>query len=125
LFCLCSAFGSLPADLNILMAGAAMVGFFLNSTITGIYSVVPVVFPAGIRTTGTGFAMSIGRAGAATGPYVAGLLIGQQMSRPIVFIILACPMLLAAVSLIWIRDRNVVSGSQNSETNTVRAVAPV
>ncbi|MEO8306841.1 MAG: MFS transporter [Pseudomonadota bacterium] len=48
--------------------------FFLNAAIVGFYAAFARGFPAYARATGTGFALGIGRAGAAGSPIVAGYL---------------------------------------------------
>jgi MFS family permease len=48
--------------------------FFLNAAIVGFYAAFARGFPAYARGTGTGFALGVGRAGAAASPMVAGLL---------------------------------------------------
>jgi MFS family permease len=48
--------------------------FFLNAAIVGYYAAFARGFPAYARATGTGFALGIGRAGAAGSPIIAGLL---------------------------------------------------
>src|SRR6202042_2563528 len=88
-------FGSLPADTLILLVAALALGFFLHTSITVLYVVVPTIFPAAVRATGTGFSMSIGRVGAVTGPLVAGWLMAAGFQRPVYFTALALPMLIA------------------------------
>jgi len=51
--------------------------FFLNAAIVGFYAAFARGFPAYARATGTGFALGIGRAGAAGSPIVAGYLFTQ------------------------------------------------
>src|SRR6185436_6791018 len=51
--------------------------FFLNAAIVGFYAAFARGFPAYARATGTGFALGIGRAGAAGSPIVAGFLFTQ------------------------------------------------
>ncbi|MCC6632112.1 MAG: MFS transporter [Gammaproteobacteria bacterium] len=48
--------------------------FFLNAAIVGYYAAFARGFPAYARATGTGFALGVGRAGAASSPIVAGYL---------------------------------------------------
>ncbi len=48
--------------------------FFLNAAIVGYYAAFARGFPAYARATGTGFALGVGRAGAAGSPIIAGLL---------------------------------------------------
>jgi MFS family permease len=80
------------------MAALAL-GFFLHTSITVLCVVVPAVFPAAVRATGTGFSMSMGRVGAVTGPLLAGLLMAAGFDRPVYFAALALPMLLAVACL--------------------------
>lgn len=84
----------------ILLTGSIMViGVALFGAMAGLYATAPILFSADIRATGTGFVLGIGRLGAALGPYVAGLLIGSNISAPVYFFILALPLLIAALSL--------------------------
>jgi MFS family permease len=60
--------------------------FFLNAAIVGFYAAFARGFPAYARATGTGFALGIGRAGAAGSPIVAGILfdhLGKQQLLPV------------------------------------------
>ncbi len=49
-------------------------GFFTNAAISGFYAAFARGFPAHARGTGTGFALGIGRLGAAGSPLIAGAL---------------------------------------------------
>ena len=55
-------------------AAAIMAMFFTNAAIVGFYAAFAQGFPAHARATGTGFALGVGRAGAAGSPIIAGLL---------------------------------------------------
>lgn len=55
-------------------AAAFLCMFFLNAAIVGYYAAFARAFPAYARATGTGFALGVGRAGAAGSPIIAGLL---------------------------------------------------
>jgi len=92
-------FGLLPADTLVLFAAALALGFCLHTSITVLYVVVPTIFPAAVRATGTGFSMSIGRVGAVMGPLVAGWLMAGGFQRPLYFAVLAIPMLIAIACL--------------------------
>ncbi len=108
LFVTSMMFGFVPPVQGTLMLAALAVGFCLNASISVLYAVVPETFPAAIRTTGTGWAMSVGRLGAVAGPSLAGVLIEAGWSRPAYFTALGVPMLLAAVCLRWIRPSEAV-----------------
>lgn len=82
---------------------AVLMGFFMNGAIIGLYALAPVIFPPSVRATGTGLALGIGRLGATAGPALTGLLIGAGWSRPAYFAALGVPLLLAAVSVWWMK----------------------
>jgi predicted MFS family arabinose efflux permease len=109
-------FGSLPADTLILLVAALALGFFLHTSITVLYVVVPTIFPAAVRATGTGFSMSIGRVGAVMGPLVAGWLMAGGFQRPVYFAALALPMLLAVASLYCLRGLDAVVPMESIES---------
>jgi MFS family permease len=97
-------FGFLPANAVLLLVAALALGFFLHTSITVLYVVVPTVFPAAVRVTGTGFSMSMGRVGAVIGPLLAGWLMAAGFDRPVYFAVLAVPMLLAVACLYCVRE---------------------
>jgi AAHS family 4-hydroxybenzoate transporter-like MFS transporter len=53
-------------------------------------------YPTGIRATGSGWAMGIGRAGSIVGPIVGGVLLSSQLGMRRVFWVAALPPLIAA-----------------------------
>src|SRR5256885_12650666 len=67
-------FGRGSADLVGLKTTLAVTGMFTNSAIAGLYLLFAKVFPTHVRATGTGFAIGVGRGGAALAPVVAGYL---------------------------------------------------
>lgn len=90
-------FSNLPANVPVLLAVSAMLGFFMIGTMSGLYTIVAVVFPTHVRATGTGVAIGIGRLGAVVGPYLGGMLIEANWSRPASWAVLGIPALIAAV----------------------------
>ncbi len=61
-------------DLVKLSAAAAVAAFFINAGVVGMYPILAQAYPAGLRASGTGFVIGIGRGGSAVGPVVAGAL---------------------------------------------------
>jgi benzoate transport len=55
------------------------IGLFTNASIVGFYSAFATAYPTHVRATGTGFALSIGRGGAALSPYLAGILFSNNL----------------------------------------------
>ena len=79
-------FGLGHDTLNAWRAATFLQMFFLNAAIVGYYAAFARGFPAYARATGTGFALGIGRAGAAGSPIVAGILfdvLGKHQLLPV------------------------------------------
>lgn len=73
----------------------AIVGLFTNAAIVGFYAMFALAYPTQLKATGTGFALAIGRGGAALSPILAGVLFAERLSLPAVSAIMACGSLLA------------------------------
>ena len=102
--CLAAAgvwFGRSEATVSSMLTAATFVGFFIGSSVSALYAVVPKVFALPVRTTGTGLAMSFGRLGGAVGPYIAGLAMAHGFDRPEYCLLLAVPVFLGAFVLRW------------------------
>ena len=61
------------------------------------YNVIALSYPAEIRATGIGLIVTIGRIGSILGPYTAGVMLGAGMSRAMVTLLLALPVMIAAL----------------------------
>lgn len=90
-------FAFVPMRIEVLTPLALLIGFLLFGSMLSLYAIVPTIFPASVRTTGTGFALGLGRIGATIGPYVGGLLIAMRWDRPSYLLLMATPVLLCAV----------------------------
>lgn len=69
-------FGTGRETLNAWQMATMIAGFFTNAAISGYYAAFARGFPAYARATGTGFALGVGRLGAAGSPLLAGALFG-------------------------------------------------
>jgi len=98
-------FGRGTSDLTTLTATVAIVGLFTNSAVVGLYSLFAKVFPTHVRATGTGFAIGVGRGGAALAPVIAGYLFQAGFGLQTVALIMASGSLLAAVALLALKPR--------------------
>ncbi|WP_324699416.1 MFS transporter [Novosphingobium sp. RL4] len=98
-------FGYWPTTLARLSIMACVGGFFTNGATAGLYAVIAQCFPAHLRAGGTGLVIGAGRAGAALGPVIAGLLFTWGWSLGPVAVMLACGTLLAGIVLLTFRYR--------------------
>ncbi len=105
-----SAFGRSPEDLRQLALMAGSAGFFTEAGIVGLYSVLAQVFPTRLRASGTGFAIGMGRGGAALAPILAGLLFQAGYGLQAVAIVMATGSLIAAGSLLFLRNIGTARG---------------
>ncbi|MGI9344104.1 MAG: MFS transporter [Gammaproteobacteria bacterium] len=92
-----ATFGVLATDLPLMLTVAFLIGFFLAGSMIGLYAIIPDVYPTRVRSTGTGWAIGIGRLGAVLGPYLAGVLIAAGWERPLYYLALSLPLVLAMV----------------------------
>ncbi|WP_344693311.1 MFS transporter [Sphingomonas cynarae] len=69
-----AGFGHAPANLATLSVIVAIAGFCTNGAIVGLYAMIAHAFPTALRASGTGFAIGVGRGGAAISPIVAGFM---------------------------------------------------
>jgi MFS family permease len=92
-------FGWLATDLKAAFAIALMIGVFLFGSMVGLYAATPLLYPAGIRATGMGWAIGIGRLGAILAPVVAGWLVDRGWETPSLYAVFAVPPALAVLSV--------------------------
>ncbi|HUI15387.1 MAG TPA: MFS transporter [Xanthobacteraceae bacterium] len=80
-------------------------GFFAGASQTGVIALAAVVYPVAIRSTGVGWAMAIGRIGAAVGPILGGILLSWQWPVDRIILCIAAPALLGALCVALIRQQ--------------------
>jgi len=103
-FVMINVFGQGQANLSQLALVAAVAGFFTNSAVVGLYALFAQSFPTHLRAGGTGFVIGVGRAGAALGPIIAGLLFQGGYGLPAVSFVMALGSLIAVFMLLMLRD---------------------
>ena len=87
---------SIPA---IAFTLGVVTGMLLNGCIAGLYSLAPQVYSAGIRTTGVGMALGVGRMGAILAPLGVGVLIDAGISPFHIYLVVGVIMVLGATTL--------------------------
>ena len=92
-------------SLSGLAALACASGLFTNSAVVGLYTIFARAFPTHVRATGTGFAIGVGRGGAALSPILAGVLFSAGLPLAGVAVALAAGSLVAAVALALVKLR--------------------
>ncbi|GAA2935580.1 MFS transporter [Streptomyces enissocaesilis] len=70
-----SAFIASTSSLGAAFALGAVIGLFANGSVAGLYALTPATYGTGIRATGLGSALAVGRIGAILAPTVAGGLL--------------------------------------------------
>lgn len=90
-------FGSLASSaLVVLIPMSLVLGYFLFALMGGLYTVMPAVYPAPVRNTGTGIAIGMGRFGAVVGPALAGYLLDSHWATAKIYTAFAIVLVLAA-----------------------------
>jgi MFS family permease len=79
-----------------------LAGLFTNAAIVGFYAAFASSYPTHVKATGTGFALSVGRAGAALSPYLGGVLFAGDLGLMTVTLVMACGSLLALLLLAFL-----------------------
>ena len=84
-------------------SSGVVVGMLVNGCIAGLYTVAPMTYEPGIRTTGVGWGIGLGRAGAILAPIVVGALLDSGWNPTQLYAGVAVVVLLAAVALLRLR----------------------
>lgn len=84
-------------------SSGVVVGMLVNGCIAGLYTVAPMTYEPGVRTTGVGWGIGVGRAGAILAPIVVGALLDSGWEPAQLYVGVAVVVLLAAVALLRLR----------------------
>ncbi len=107
-----AGFGHAPANLATLSLIVAVAGFCTNGAIVGMYAMIAQSFPTALRASGTGFAIGVGRGGAALSPIVAGFMFQGGIGFAGVALTMALGSVVAAGAVFLLRyeDRAALTG---------------
>ena len=78
---------------------ALVVGFFLFTSMVGLYVITPSIYPTEVRNTGTGLAIGVGRCGAILSPILAGVLLKGGWKPSQAYIAFGLPALISAAAV--------------------------
>ena len=109
-----AAMGLFFGSYGVTLVLALVVGALIQACATGLFTVAPDCYPAGVRTTGVGWAVSLGRIGAIVSPILAGLLIDGGWSAPSLYMLFAVPLILGGVAIAALRYPRPVSAGDSA-----------
>ncbi len=97
-------FGGVPMPVAAVLLTSFAIGVTLQGGFNGIYPLSTCIYPVQVRSSGLGWAMGVGRAGAVIGPMLAGYILSLHLPQIVLFLTLAVPLVIAAVCAASIRQ---------------------
>jgi AAHS family 3-hydroxyphenylpropionic acid transporter len=113
-----------PAQMPLSLMVAALVGLTVSGSQAIMYALAPGVYRAEVRGTGVGFALAVGRVGSATGPLLAGAMLGSGLGPTQVLEVMA-PMLAIAAACAWWIGRSTQPAPKFAEADAQALAANV
>lgn len=109
-------FGVVGDDFSLRFVLPPLLGLFLFGTLISQYALLPRLYDASIRNTGTGWATGIGRLGAIAAPYTAGQMLAAGWEGFDLYAVFALAYLAAivAVSVIFATGGDSAAGQDNN-----------
>lgn len=101
-------FGGVAMPVFWVMVTAFLLGIALQGGFNGLYPLAAQLYPVEIRSTGIGWAMGLGRAGAVIGPLLGGYVLGLESARIVLFAIFAAPAVIVGFCALRIRTDETV-----------------
>lgn len=102
-FVMLNVFGMASPDIAMLGWIAGITALFSNAAAVGFYALLAMAYPPRVRATGTGFGIGFGRAGAAMGPALAGILFARGLSLAEVSLIISIGSALSIIAVLLVR----------------------
>lgn len=96
-------FGGISMSLPGVLLTAFLMGVTLQGGFNSLYPIAAMVYPDGVRATGIGWAMGLGRIGAFTGPLIGGFALSAKLPLVAVFGIFCLPLTFASLASRLIR----------------------
>ncbi|MDY8048352.1 MFS transporter [Paenibacillus polymyxa] len=86
---------------GMLLAAGICLSFFNLGAWGAMYAYTPELYPTAVRSTGVGMAAAFGRIGGVIGPFAVGILVGQDVALPSIFVIFFVAILIGAAA-VWL-----------------------
>lgn len=96
-------FGWVVMPVAVIFLVTFLIGVSLGGGFNFFYPTATRLYPSHVRTTGVGWAVGVGRAGAVVGPLLAGYLMGAGVSIGWTFSVFAVPTLLGGICALMIK----------------------
>jgi benzoate transport len=96
-------FISTAGVLALAFVAGGVVGMLINGCIAGMYTIAPALYGASVRSTGVGWAIGIGRAGAIVAPLIAGALLDAHWTASMLYMGVGFVVLLAGAAVAAMR----------------------
>jgi AAHS family 4-hydroxybenzoate transporter-like MFS transporter len=90
---------SLAMPVGVVMAAAFLTGVCISGGQKSAIALAAVHYAPAVRSTGTGWALGVGRLGGIAGPLAVGLALGAGWTPQAVFYAAGVPMLVAAIAI--------------------------
>jgi MFS transporter, AAHS family, 4-hydroxybenzoate transporter len=100
-------YGNITLTTVIIFVLIFLIGVFVQGGFNGVYPTISRVYPSEIRTTGTGFAVGVGRFGAILGPTLFGALSDAGFSINSLFSLFSVPLLVMGISIYTLKSKNL------------------
>jgi MFS family permease len=108
-----------------IFALAAILGFFVGGSMTSLYALAPVIFPAPVRIGGTGLVIGIGRCGGVLGPLLAAYGVAAGYGADALYIFAAAAPASVGAAILFLAGRPLLDAQlQEAPTGTVDLSAP-
>lgn len=91
--------------LALAFALGVVVGMLVNGCMAGLYTLAPAVYDTRVRSTGVGWAIGVGRAGAILAPTAAGALLDLGWTAEALYVAVGAVLLVCAGSVALTRPR--------------------
>ncbi|MDM7489607.1 MFS transporter [Rhodococcus sp. GXMU-t2271] len=107
------------ASISVLAVAFALgivIGGLINGCIAGLYTLAPSLYGPRVRSTGVGWAIGVGRAGAILAPTAAGMLLDAGWSPAQLYFAVAGVVVLAAVALLLLRPARTPAATPDATT---------
>jgi benzoate transport len=114
-----AVFISAAGILVLAFAIGVVLGGLINGCIAGLYVIAPSVYPTAIRSTGVGWGIGIGRAGAILAPTVTGALLDAGWTPSGLYLGVGAVVLVATVAIFLLPRSGSPSGVAHGEPSSL------